>query len=100
MRKIKKKTAIFALMATVLVTAAVPAYAQTVKWTFTESNNVYGITTTASGYSDYVTAWAKVLNTNTGTYKYSSNRASKSASATAKKYISNSNYVYRTGGAY
>ena len=62
----KKSVFGVALSAVMLVSTVFPASASTVKYTFTEFNNVYGITAKASGQSGYVTAWAKVSNTNKG----------------------------------
>ncbi len=97
---IKKRVTSLALAAVMLVGTAVPASAATAKFTFTHSGNTYGITTNATNFPGYVTAWARVTNTSTGTYKFSSNRGYKAASATAKKSISKASYVNRAGGAY
>lgn len=94
---LKKKIVGFAFTTMILASSVIPTYAATAQFTFTRSGNNYGITTQASGYSGYVTAWAKV--TNTGTYKYNSQRNRYAATATAVKTISKSSYVSRTGGA-
>lgn len=95
----KKVTKLFATCMLGL-SLTTPAIAATATFNFTQSGNTYGITSTASGFSSYVTAWGKVLNTKTGVYKYSSNRGYKKASATAQQSINNANYVNRTGGVY
>lgn len=97
---IKKKVAALALAALMLVGTAVPASAATATFTFTHSGNTYGLTTRATNFPSYVTAWAKVTNKSNGTYKYDSNRGYKAASATAKKTISNVKNVVRSGAAY
>ena len=99
-QNIKKKVTGLALAMAMLAGTAVPASAATATFTFTHSGNTYGLTTQATNFPGYVTAWAKVTNTNNGTYKFSSNRAYKATSATAKKSISKSSYVNRTGAAY
>lgn len=97
---IKKKATALTLAVLMLVGTAVPVSAATATFTFTQSGNTYGLTTTATNFPSYVTAWAKVTNKSNGTYKYSSNRGYKATSATAKKTISNVNNVVRTGAAY
>lgn len=81
--KAKKRIATIALTAVMIIGAALPASAATAKYTFTKSGNVYGITTSCTGFSSYVTAGAKV--TNNGKYTQKSTRGYKSASATASR---------------
>lgn len=102
MRKLqsKKKVTALALAALMLVGTAVPASASTATFTFTHSGNTYGLTTKATNFPSYVTAWAKVTNKSNGTYKYSSNRGYRATSATARKAISNVKNVVRTGAAF
>ena len=97
---LKRKMTGILSAALLVASVATPAMAATQTFKFTRSGNTYGITSTASGFSGYVTAWAKVTNTNTGVNTYNSNRGYKSASASATRTISNANYVNRTGGAY
>lgn len=99
--QLKKKVTALALAALMLAGTAVPASAaSTATFTFTHSGNTYGLTTQATNFPSYVTAWAKVTNKSNGTYKYDSNRGYKAASATARKAISNAKNVVRTGAAF
>lgn len=66
---IKKTVAALALAALMLVGTAVPASAATATFKFTHSGNTYGLTTQATSFPSYVTAWAKVTNKSNGTYK-------------------------------
>lgn len=94
-QNIKCRIAGVSLAAMLAVTSLVPASAATVKYTFTTSGNVYGITTQATGFSGKVSAWAKV--SNNGKYVYKKTTGYKSAKATAKKTCTSGN-VTRTGG--
>jgi|GEM_PF-2156674 len=94
-RGIKHRIAGVSLAAILAVASLVPASAATAKFNFTTSGNVYGITTTATGFSGNVSAWAKV--SNNGKYVYSKITGYKSAQATAKKTCTSGN-VSRTGG--
>lgn len=98
--EIKKKVTAFALAALMLAGTAVPVSAATAKFTFSQKGKIYGLTTSATNFPGYVTAWAKVTDTSNGTYDYKNNRNYKAASATAKKSINNVNNVVRSGAAY
>lgn len=94
MSKIKSKIAAISVSAVMLAGSALPASAATAKFTFTASGSRYGITTSCSGFSRYVTSYAKVANN--GTYTQKSTRGYKSSSATAQK-VCTSGTVNRTG---
>ena len=89
-RNLKKRAISFILAATMLLSMSMSAMASgaTVTYKFTKSGTTYTASTTSTGFSGYVTSWAKVKNTNTGTYKYSEVKAYKSSSASATKTIS------------
>lgn len=94
-QSIKHRIAGISLAAILAVASLVPASAATAKFNFTTSGNVYGITTQATGFSSYVTAWAKV--TNNGKTVNAKATGYKSAKATAKKTCT-SGTVSRNGG--
>ncbi len=94
MMKSKKKLASVAMAAVMIASAAIPASAATVTYKFTKSGNYYGITTSCTGFSNYVTANAKV--TNNGLSVSSATRGYKSASTSVTKYCT-SGTVTRTG---
>lgn len=96
----KKRVAGLALAAIMLTTTAVPSSAATVRYSFTQRGNTYGITTAATEFPGYVTAWAKVTDMSSGKYNYKSNRGYKATSATATRVISNVKNVKRAGAAY
>ncbi|WP_455720473.1 hypothetical protein [Agathobacter sp.] len=95
MKNVKRKLTGMLLAATVLSSSIVPTYAATVKYTFTKSGTLYGITTECKGFSGNVTAWARVENG--GRKIYRSSRSYSSAKATATLNCT-SGKVKRTGG--
>lgn len=78
-----------------LASASASASAATAKYNFTKAGNVYGITTQATGFSKYVTTWAKV--SNNGKTVSAKSTGYKSSAATAKKTCT-SGTVTRNGG--
>ncbi len=100
-RNFKKNVMGVILATTMLLSMSMLAWASgnTVTYKFVKSGTTYTATTTSSGFSGYVTSWAKVKNTNTGTYNYSEIKSYKSSSTSATKVISNPNYAYLSGGA-
>lgn len=91
---LKKGVADVLFITQYFIDGALPASAATAKFTFTASGSRYGITTSCSGFSRYVTSYAKVANN--GTYTQKSTRGYKSSSATAQK-VCTSGTVNRTG---
>ncbi len=61
------------------------------------NSNVYGIQAASSGYSSYVTTWAKATDKNSSSYK--ANRGYKSSSADAS-VVWDSGSLTRTAGNY
>lgn len=94
-QSIKHRIAGISLAAMLAVSSLAPASAATAKYNFTRSGNVFGITTQATGFSSYVTAWAKV--SNNGKTVSAKATSYKSAKATAKKTCT-SGTVTRNGG--
>lgn len=95
MKNVKSKLTGMLLAATVLSTSIVPTYAATVKYTFTKSGTLYGITTECKGFSGGVTAWAKVENNGKITYRAKHGVGYSKATATRN---CSSGKVIRTGG--
>ncbi len=95
MKNVKRKLTGMLLAATVLSSSIVPTYAATVKYTFTKSGTLYGITTECKGFSSSVTAWAQVENNQRR--QYQSSRSYSSAKATAHLNCTDG-IVTRTGG--
>ena len=95
MKNVKRKLTGMLLAATVLSSSIVPTYAATVKYTFTKSGSLYGITTECKGFPSYVTAWAKVENNNKKIYRASRNYSRAKATASLNCV---SGTVTRTGG--
>jgi len=93
-----KRIASLALAAVMMVGVSTPASAATTKIKFTKSGNVYGVTTTSTGYKNYVTAWAKVRNKSNGKQVYVKKRAYRNSKASAKMRVNKFSYVERSGG--
>lgn len=96
-QSIKRRIAGVSLAAMLAVSslASASASAATAKYNFTKAGNVYGITTQATGFSKYVTTWAKV--SNNGKTVSAKSTGYKSSAATAKKTCT-SGTVTRNGG--
>lgn len=94
MMKSKMKFASVAMAAVMLASTALPASAATATYKFTKSGNSYGITTTCTGFSSYVTANAKI--TNNGVSISGATRGYKTASTSVTKTCT-SGTVTRTG---
>lgn len=96
MKNFKTKFVSVATTAVMLASAVIPASASaaTATYKFTNSGNSYGITTTCSGFSSYVTANAKIVNN--GVSVSSSSRGYKASSTSVTKTCT-SGTVTRTG---
>lgn len=82
-QSIKRRIAGISLATMLAVSSLASASAATAKYNFTKAGNVYGITTQATGFSKYVTTWAKV--SNNGKTVSAKSTGYKSSKATAKK---------------
>lgn len=94
-QSIKRRIAGISLAAMLAVSSLASVSAATAKYNFTKAGNVYGITTQATGFSKYVTTWAKV--SNNGKTVSAKSTGYKSSKATAKKTCT-SGTVTRNGG--
>lgn len=79
----KKKIASVLAAAVMAFSAVAPASAATLTTKFSQSGNVYGVTTECTGFSSYVTAHAQVSNGSQATYR--NYRGYRSASVTATR---------------
>lgn len=94
MNKIKKYITSVAMATLLIVGATMPTSAATVKFTFKTSGTNYGITTQSTGFSGYVTSYAKVENN--GAYVQKSSRGYKTSAASATKNCTRGTII-RTG---
>jgi len=92
--KIRRKAVGLTIAAIMAITATVQAAAATATYTFETVGDVYGITTTCTDFSNYVTAYAKVENN--GAYTQTNSRGYQNAATTARRTCT-SGTVTRTG---